>query len=119
MSQGDRCQPFKTGTSSPAENFLLAEIKRQIYRNPDVGQDRRFAGKRVALKADVVPHEGAFFAAAEKRVVRGVVFAGTKNERVIFEVFRILRRTAFPEVVGCSERKVVAESRRPGEKPLE
>ena len=57
-----------------------------------------------------------FFTASEKRVVRGVVFARAGNERVIFEVFRILRRVVLLQVIGRGEQKVVVERRRPSEK---
>lgn len=65
-----------------------------------------------------MPHEGVFFTAAKECVVRGVVFARAENERVILEVFRILRRTASLQVIGGGERKVVAEPRGSGEKPF-
>lgn len=63
-----------------------------------------------------MPHEGVFFTASEQRVVRGVVFARAGNERVIFEVFRILRRVVLLQVIGRGEQKVVVEPRRPSEK---
>ena len=49
-------------------------------------------------------------------MVGGVVFARAENERVIFEIFRILRRVVLLQVIGSGEQEVVVEPRRPSEK---
>lgn len=49
-------------------------------------------------------------------MVGGVVFARAENERVIFEIFRILRRVVLLQEIGSGEQEVVAEPRRLSEK---